>query len=71
METTQSSFWTKIKKEIQRITKPDANVVTCAWNSGGIGKKYGFHICEILLVAHGGWHHDTIVTVEEKIFRPT
>ena len=33
---------------------------------GGIGKQYGFEIIEILLVAHGGWHNDTIVTVERK-----
>lgn len=30
-------------------------------------KKYGFEIIEILLVAHGGWHNDTIVTVEKKV----
>ena len=40
--------------------------ITCGWNSGGIGKKYGFEIVEILLVSHGGWHNDTIVTVEQK-----
>ena len=33
-----------------------------------IGKKYGMEIQEILLVPHGGWHNDTIVTVEKKIF---
>ena len=33
----------------------------------GDGKKYGFEIIEILLVAHGGWHNDTIVTVEKKV----
>ena len=37
------------------------------WNSGGIGKKYGFDIQEILMVAHGGWHNDTIVVVDKKI----
>lgn len=41
-------------------------VITCGWNSGGIGKKYGFEIEEILLVAHGGWHNDTIVVVDRK-----
>ena len=29
--------------------------------------EYGFEIVEILLVPHGGWHNDTIVTVERKI----
>lgn len=66
METTQSSYWRKHKEQIGRIVKPGGIVVTCGWNSGGIGKKYGFEIIEILLVAHGGWHNDTIVTVERK-----
>ena len=33
---------------------------------GGIGKNNGFKIVEILLVPHGGWHNDTIVTVEKS-----
>ena len=66
METTQSSFWSNMKVEINRIASENCKVVTCAWNSGGIGKKYGFEIIEILLVPHGGWHNDTIVTVEHK-----
>ena len=67
MATTQSSYWSKQKQEIARIVKQDGYVISCAWNSGGIGKKYGFEIQEILLVAHGGWHNDTIVTVERKV----
>lgn len=67
MQTTQSSYWSNHKKEIGRIVKTGGYVITCAWNSGGIGKKYGFEIEEIMLVAHGGWHNDTIVTVERKM----
>lgn len=66
MQTTQSSYWAKQKEEIARIVKPGGIVITCGWNSGGIGKKHGFEIQEILLVPHGGWHNDTIVTVEKK-----
>lgn len=66
MQTTQASFWGKMKAEIGRITAANGKVITCGWNSGGIGKKHGFEIIEILLVAHGGWHNDTIVTVEQK-----
>ena len=68
MKTTQASYWSNQKKEIGRILKPNGIVITCGWNSGGIGKKYGMEIQEILLVPHGGWHNDTIVTVEKKIF---
>ena len=65
-ETTRASFWGNHKKEISRIIKPGGKVITFGWNSGGIGAKYGFKIKRILLVAHGGWHNDTIVTVEVK-----
>lgn len=67
METTQASFWGNMKREIGRIVKNGGFCITCGWNSGGIGKKYGFEIQEILIVAHGGWHNDTIVTVERKL----
>ena len=66
MQTTQSSFWSNMKKEISRIVKPAGIVMTFGWNSGGIGKGQGFEIEEILMVAHGGWHNDTIVTVDRK-----
>lgn len=67
MQTTQASYWSKQKEQIGRIVKKDGIVITCCWNSGGIGNKYGFEIEEILLVPHGGWHNDTIVTVERKV----
>lgn len=66
MQTTQSSYWSRHKKEISRIVKKNGIVITCGWNSGGIGKTNGFEIVEILLVPHGGWHNDTIVTVDKK-----
>lgn len=67
MATTQSSFWSNLKTEIKRVLKQEGHVITCGWNSGGIGKALGFEIQEILLVAHGGWHNDTIVTVEKLV----
>ena len=66
MKTTQSSYWGNQKKEVSRIVKRNGIVISCGWNSGGIGEKYGFEIIEILLVSHGGWHNDTIITVEKK-----
>lgn len=34
-----------------------------------MGLKHGFAIEEIMLVAHGGVHNDTIVMVERKVER--
>ena len=65
-QTTQSSYWAAQKKEIARITKNGGKVITFGWNSGGVGKSYGFEIQRILLVAQGCWHNDTICTVERK-----
>lgn len=65
-KTTQASYWSKQKEEIQRILKENGYCITCSWNSGGIGKKYGMEIEEILLIPHGGWHNDTIIVVDKK-----
>ena len=67
MEDTNSGYWVKFKKEISRIVKPDGIVISFGWNSNGVGKKYGFEIIEILLLAHGGGHYDTICVVERKV----
>jgi len=67
MQTTQSSFRWNLKKEIQRVTKKWAIVMSFGWNSWWIGKTKWFEQIEILIVAHWWWHNDTIVTVERKL----
>lgn len=66
-ETTQMSYWRKLKDKIARIVKTEGIVISCGWNTSGIGKTRGFEIIEILLVPHGGARNDTIVTVDKKI----
>lgn len=66
METTQARFWSNVKEQIERVCGTGATVVTCSWNSGGVGKNAGFTLRRVLLVPHGGWHNDTIVTAEDR-----
>ena len=66
MQTTQSSFWANMKNEISRILKPSGVALCFGWNSQGIGKTRGFTMVELLIVAHGGNHNDTICTAEVK-----
>lgn len=66
METTQTTFYSKQKKEIARIIKDGGKVISFGWNSSGIGKTLGFEIERILLVCHGGHHNDTICVVDRK-----
>ena len=67
MKDTQSSFYSDRKREVARIIKPQGKVICFGWNSGGVGKTLGFELQELLLVAHGGAHNDTICTVEIKL----
>ena len=69
MKDTNSGYFTAFKKEISRILKENGICITCGWNSNGIGEKYGLRKDEILLVAHGAMHNDTIVTIERKIIQ--
>lgn len=61
-----TSLVRQLKDEVARITAPSGHVISCGWNSNGMGKGRGFVQVEIKLVAHGGSHNDTIVTVERK-----
>lgn len=60
-------FYSDIKDEIARIVPPFGFVISCGYNSNGMGRSRGFELVQVLLVPHGGNHHDTIVTVEKKV----
>ena len=57
---------TPIFDEASRVVKPGGHVLSFGWNSNGCGMKRYFAILEIYLIAHGGSHNDTIITVERK-----
>ena len=65
-ETTRSSWRARHLDEIARILKPGGKCLCFGWNSNGVGKKRGFEMTELLLVAHGGSKNDTICTAEIK-----
>ncbi len=64
---TSQNFFARVIREITPKIIIGGIAISCGWNSGGLGKKYGFELIEILLVPHGGHKNDTIVTVERKI----
>ncbi len=68
---TKRTYWKKQKDIIMDIVKPNGLVISFGYDSSGMGKTRGFEIIEILLVAHGGGHNDTICTVERKINQQT
>ena len=65
LDHTQTYF-KKCKDVFARLIKTEGIVISFGWSSNGFGIKRGFEIEEILLVAHGGQHNDTICLVERK-----
>jgi len=63
----RTGAFTKVRNVLSNLIKINGIVIYFGWNSNAMGKKRGFEIVEILLVAHGGNRNDTIVTVEKKI----
>tara|TARA_R100000234_G_scaffold32811_1_gene19288 strand:+ start:1603 stop:2121 length:519 start_codon:yes stop_codon:yes gene_type:complete len=66
-DDTNSFFYCSVKNELSKKIKVGGYAISFGWNSNGFGKKNGFQIVEILLVAHGSAHNDTICTVEKKV----
>ena len=63
---TSANWRKKHLDEIQRILKPNGIAICFGWNTNGVGKTRGFEMLEVLIVAHGGSHNDTLCTVEIK-----
>lgn len=63
---TSTRFYNKVLNPLANKIKIGGICISFGWNSNGMGLNRGFEIIEILLVAHGGHHNDTIVTVEKK-----
>ena len=66
-EHTKASWRARHLDEIARILKPNGICLSFGWNTNGVGKKRGFEIIEILIVAHGGSKNDTLCVAERKI----
>lgn len=67
MKDTQSAvLYQRVKAALAPLLTQDAVVLSFGWNSSGMGKKHGFEPVEILLVAHGGAHNDTICMAERR-----
>jgi hypothetical protein len=62
-----NGWYANLRNEVGRITKANGYVISCGWNSNGLGKKRGFVIEDGLIVAHGSSHNDTIVVSEIKV----
>jgi len=66
-DTQNARLYKAVRDGLDASLKSGGIAISFGWNSGGFGKSRGYVIEEILLVAHGGAHNDTICVVERKI----
>jgi len=59
-------FFSDLKNEIERVCIAGATVLSFGWSSLGMGENRGFSKSRILMVPHGGIHHDTLCVSEVK-----
>ena len=64
-DTQNAALYARVRKAARYLCKPGTVVLSFGWNSTGMGS--GFKQIEILLVAHGGAHNDTICMAEERV----
>lgn len=66
-EDTQNAIrWTKEKAVCHDLLKPGGIFLYFGWNTNGLGEKYQTKIAELLVVAHGSAHNDTLCLAEIK-----
>lgn len=64
-DTQNAALYARVRWAARHICKPGTIVLSFGWNSTGMGD--GFEKIELLLVAHGGAHNDTICLAERCI----
>lgn len=65
-EFTDMRFYEMVKSLACEKIEKDGYAISFGWNTNGFGKARGFHIVEVVCIAHGGSKNDTIITVEKK-----
>lgn len=59
--------WGEEKDVIKRIQPVGGIVIHMGWHTNGMGIGRDYEPLELLVVAHGGAHNDTLVLVERKV----
>lgn len=62
-DTQNAALYARVRNAARKLCKAGTVVLSFGWNSAGMGK--GFKKVEILIVAHGGAHNDTICVADE------
>jgi len=64
-DTQNAALYASVRTSARRLCGIGTTVLSFGWNSAGMGA--GFQTLELLLVAHGGAHNDTICMAERMV----
>lgn len=65
-DTQGANLFRRVRDAIDNILSPGGIVLSFGWQSVGMGVGRGYEITEVMLVAHGGGHNDTICIAERR-----
>lgn len=63
-DTQNAALYARVREPLVALLRPGGIGLSFGWNSTGLGKA--LPTIEIMLVAHGGAHNDTICVVQRK-----
>lgn len=66
-DTQNAALYKRVRDALDPLMVSGGIVLSFGWSSNGMGKIRCYEIIEILLVAHGGAHNDTICLAERKL----
>lgn len=66
-DTQNAALYKRVRDALDPLIKVSGLVLSFGWSSNGMGKTRGYELIEVLLVAHGGAHNDTICIAERKL----
>lgn len=64
---TSANFYNRVMNAICDKIESGGIALSFGWNTNGFGKNRGFEQIEIMIVAHGQHHNDTLCLSEVKI----
>lgn len=65
-DTQNARLYKSVRDLLDARLRPGGVALSFGWNSAGFGKSRSYELLEVLLVAHGGAHNDTICVAERK-----
>ena len=67
MKETQSALlYKRVRDAVDPLIKTGGIVLSFGWSTNGMGLNRNYELIEVLMVAHGGAHNDTLCIAERK-----